>query len=373
MRNLHGFVIFVYALLWTGCDDASGELNYRSDLVAKPYDPIGYGDWNRPFGYDVPNSPWMNDSISPAIFDPVDTNMSGKPGEVFSRVYYEKRRGNNPPIYQDSCSYPKFKIGKESYSLFSPFERGSNTRLFATGDSKYVVKVLDDNTLRYREMYWREHAAMHQTRHTGVVAIIEPNANFDEMSLECQSRSFVMRKVRGKELFDYPWLYTDQVLQIGKQALKILEKVHDTGIIHGDIHGANFMLESVDDIESSLKLIDFGRSMLYVDPVDQNHKPQRDMMPFSPVQPLNWDLLSINELERRAISRADDYFRLAETLITLCTRELKGYARISPQYVARQKRTRIFSSYTVPQQIQDMYRLAINLGFEDRPNYNILD
>jgi hypothetical protein len=132
------------------------------------------------------------------------------------------------------------------------------------------------------------------------------------------------------------------------------------------------MLGSLLDIKGSLKLIDFGRSMSYIDTNTGKHLAESKLKPFNPLAALNWNLLSINELEGKAVSRADDIFRLAEVLITLCYKKVKDYGHLSPKSVAIQKRHRTFDS-RVPAELQAFYKYAMNIGFEERPNYKYLD
>jgi len=345
-----------------GCDETASHHRDSLSYSFKPYDTHSTFQGTS-FSQSKPSS---NDSFA----------ISGSvvPGEIYAQVFQEKRAGFNAAIYSDSCTTNRFAVGNMSYSfvLETPFARGSNTRLFLTHDKRYVLKIQDMPGEDPRQMYWREKAAMMQARHTGVVSVIEPEADLSLMTLQCQSRSYVMRRVPGNDLYRFAFLSTDRVMELGKHALRILEKFHDTGIIHGDIHLGNIMLGSVLDMENSLMLIDFGRSMLYIDPISQTHKPESEMMQFSPIDSLNLDILSINELEGRGVSRADDIFRLAEVLISLCLKTLKSYGNVTPYKVAELKRNRIFNN-RVPDKLQELYRYAINLGFEEKPNYSFLD
>jgi len=360
MRTIQASISLVATLIWVGCDDSSQDWTVDITSTSTPY----RGAQNGGYYFQTPPPPWANETLTnPAC---------GPPGEIFDKVYREKKNGYNPPYYRDSCNFPKFKIGKESYSMVSVDTRGSDTRLFFTRDNWYVLKIQDDHSPSAREMFWREHAAMLQARHTGVISVIEPNADLSLMSRECQSRSYVMRKVAGHDLSTQVGVSQNLIMEIGRGALKILEKFHDTGLIHGDIHLMNIMLGSSLDVENSIKLIDFGRSMSYIHPSTGLHRNESELKPFTSIFTLNWNILSINELEGKAVSRADDIFRLAEVLITLCTRELKNFGRSSPRTVATQKRNRTFES-RVPHRLQEFYRYAMNIGFQERPNYKFLD
>lgn len=354
--------LIAITLSFNGCEDTSTSPPTERPSYAfdpfNPYDTIPLSD----HGISGNNSTQFSD----------ETGEPAPPGQIYAHVYNAKKNGYNPTRYTDHCLSPRFRMGGKFYSPSHPFARGSGTRLFLTHDKRYVLKTQDVPSKNHREMFWREHAAMSQARHTGVVSVIEPKADLSPMSRECRSRSYVMRKLRGNDLYNYGWLSTDRVLELGKHALKILEKFHDTGVIHGDIHLGNFVLGSTTDMQNSLKLIDFGRSLLYIDPVTKAHKAQSEMAQFTDIYNLNWNILSINELLGRGVSRADDIFRLAECLITLCTRSMRDFGPVSPFDVASQKQSRTLGS-KVPQKIQALYRYAMNLGFEERPNYQFLD
>jgi len=362
MRTFQSAIAIFASLTWMGCDDKDDgvDFNFGTDATRRP--ETTYSPFSTQPNKVLP--PWHNETLS--AIGPVNAS------EIFERVYQEKKFAYNPTYYIDSCNYPRFKIGNELYSLISPFARGSDTRLFLTRDSWYVLKIQDQSGSTYREMFWREHAAMQQARHTGVISVIEPKADLSLMSKECQSRSYVMRKVVGRDLSDYLTASTDKIMEIGREALKILEKFHDTGVIHGDIHPLNFMLGSILDIKGSLKLIDFGRSMSYIDTKTGKHLSESKLKPFNSLTSLNLNLLSINELEGKAISRADDIFRLAEVLITLCYKRIEDFGGLSPRIVAILKRKRTFDS-RVPAKLQAFYTYAMNIGFEERPNYKYFD
>jgi tRNA A-37 threonylcarbamoyl transferase component Bud32 len=354
-----GFILY-------GCEDSHD--GSRMDPSSEPY--VEHPDNINP----DPDNAHPHSTMKPST--PAPKSNATVPGEIYARVYNEKKAGPNPSKYLDRCIHGEFRMGARSYSVpQQAFAEGSDTRLFLTSDNQYVLKIQDTPSLDSREMFWREHAAMHQARHTGVVSVIEPVADLSPMSAECQSRSFVMKNVLGKDLRNHLSMSVAQVLELGQVALKALEKLHDTGVIHGDIHWGNIMLGSVFAMKSSLTLIDFGRSMSYIDPSTGKHKRGLDMMPFNALLNLNWNFLSVNELEGKPVSRADDVFRLAEVLITLRTGSVFGFVRlpgVTPTYVAQQKRIRKFG-WRVPKKIQNLYRYAMNLGFEERPNYDILN
>ena len=380
MHTYIAWVTIAAAASFIGCDDSHDmptinpnmggmpSIQSNPNQNADPYPNPTRGVNPSPF---VPPKPQTSNKPNPPT--PTNNLIGLKPGEIYVRIYNQKKGELNLNSYNELCLSPSFRLGAQNYMFLNQFNRGSSTRLFATSDDKYALKIQDSADIRSREMFWREHAAMHQARSTNVIPVVEPSADMSSMSVECRSRSYVMSKVAGKDLFGYlsSGLSTARILELGETALTVLEKYHDTGIIHGDIHPGNFVLGSQFDIKNTLKLIDFGRSMTFMDPTTGKHRLQFEMRPFNPLSNLNWNLLSINELEGKAVSRADDIFRLAEVLIVLCINRIEQYPRTSALRVAMQKRTRTFDA-RVPQKIQDFYRYAMNLQFDERPNYRYL-
>jgi tRNA A-37 threonylcarbamoyl transferase component Bud32 len=53
--------------------------------------------------------------------------------------------------------------------------------------------------------------------------------------------------------------------QMVARVIEIIEEIHDLGILHGDLHIDNIKIGNVNDVESTLSLIDFGLSRPYVD------------------------------------------------------------------------------------------------------------
>ena len=90
----------------------------------------------------------------------------------------------------------------------------------------------------------------------------------------------------------------------------ILEEIHKRGIVHGDIHSANFVLKSPRDMPG-LRLIDFERASRYARGDDSADHPTPPGPSLAKVYPAH--LLSPWKLEgSKHISPRDDFFRLAE-------------------------------------------------------------
>ena len=100
----------------------------------------------------------------------------------------------------------------------------------------------------------------------------------------CKIKSFVMEYVGDENISieDDLWRRGEPVFySLVARMIEILRDLHEMGFIHADAHVGNWKLESLDDIEHGLKLIDFGLSRPYVDPlgrhlVDEEHPSMLD-------------------------------------------------------------------------------------------------
>jgi serine/threonine protein kinase len=75
--------------------------------------------------------------------------------------------------------------------------------------------------------------------------------------------NFLVIDLLDKSLFDLikekQKLRLDQVVKIGENLIKIIQEIHEAGIIHRDIKPENFMFKN-----DELKIIDFGLSKKYI-------------------------------------------------------------------------------------------------------------
>lgn len=70
---------------------------------------------------------------------------------------------------------------------------------------------------------------------------------------------FTMEKVKGESLFDFVHSTLqepsdEQLKELGRKTAEALKKVHSKGIIHGDLHSNNIIV----DRKGNIKIIDFG-------------------------------------------------------------------------------------------------------------------
>lgn len=254
---------------------------------------------------------------------------------------------------------------------------GSLSKLYPTVNGKYMIKVVEADEVIW--MLWREQAALWVLNDLGIAPrIYDPR--YEKISAECYARSYVMDKVGSKTLAD---LYDEnkvtgakQVARIGIAIINMIEKVHSRGIIHGDIFGTNFVFSDLNDVEGTLKIIDFGRSKPYIDPTTGAHIPEGfaefDLESWNPVN------LSINELNDKTVSRRDDMFRIAELLVFL-TDGGAALLQITPRgdivlppirQLVRLKQNRRFSD-AVSKQVIDIYYRSLEMGFSETPDYEV--
>jgi len=247
------------------------------------------------------------------------------------------------------------------------------------------------------DMLWRDDAALRLMADTGISPRVYEPQSMGNSTL-CELRTLTMKHAGFRTLLEYfrengP-LNVELVSAIGRRAIRMIEKVHERGLIHGDIHWANFVFSNPDDIPGSLMLIDYGRSMPFINPVTGMHLPRKRLR-ANGTEEFDWNpaLLSIHELNGEPIGRRDDTFRLAEMLLNLHegTKALTNREKIpirrddgvtefkwaevfpgSPHRVMKKKRFRKFKDST-PDEWRHLYVGSMRMDFNDEPNYDILD
>lgn len=190
-------------------------------------------------------------------------------------------------------------------------------------------------------------------------------------------------------------LDANTTLAIGRRAIRLVEQVHKRGLIHGDIHWGNFVYKNESDIPGTLKLIDYGRAMPYIDWQTGDHLPP-EMMIAKMSELFLWNdaYLSINELQGNPVGRRDDMFRLAEMLSFMMEgtdaimekrerpppprtgehkpRALRRSFLVPRRNIVNRKRFRNLKQ-TTPKAIAELYYASQTDKLEETPNYDILD
>ncbi len=107
--------------------------------------------------------------------------------------------------------------------------------------------------------------------------------------------------------------YKNRILDIGTQIISAIDKVHQTGYVHGDIHLGNFM---IDPDSTSVRLIDFedGR------PLSSREAPPHNALGF--------------QVPEGCTAEEADWFAVSRTLASLCSIHF-SLAMLSPQHWAR--------------------------------------
>ncbi len=126
----------------------------------------------------------------------------------------------------------------------------------------------------------------------------------------CSARSYITPNL-GKALEPDDSI---DLFQVAAQGLELLQQLHATGFVHGDVHAGNFLIDEND----TLHLIDFGLAVPYVDESGRLMGPRRsgstifsDLKFLSPWH-LNYPIISWYPLHPR-----DDLFRFAQMLCRL--------------------------------------------------------
>ena len=281
------------------------------------------------------------------------------------------------------CPPSSFSVVGEFVTPGDVLYSASGITIFNLAGSTMLLKMSDADPYNV-EGIWREKAAMAVLDMTSF-AVSPRQFEFDETGslLGCDLRSLLVERVKGSTLFD---LVQDKgpmafaiVQKIGRKAIDALEKVHSIGLIHGDIHGGNIIY--CED-ENEMKLIDFGRSRPYIT-LESRHVFGESVPLDEQLDPL---VLSPQELEGFTTSRADDLFRLAETLVSLIdgdrwlvdVQTLKIGHRVIRETVVpsipeliRRKMSREFSP-NIPVSLQKFYQSTLAIGFSETPDYKAL-
>jgi hypothetical protein len=200
------------------------------------------------------------------------------------------------------------------------------------------------------------------------------------MSAECESRSLLTVFAGDLNLSlvtQRRSMTTAEVAAVAATGLQLLSSIHSIGIIHGDIFESNFVLHSDLPIGKSLRLIDFGRAAMFVSPAFRTHVPHTSAMHSK-----NWDALYLSpfELEGSRISRRDDVFRFAETLVRLAfrdyhevlVREVNRRAKhhsIGRWEIAAYKRCPLPRFVRIDPVFADFRKYSIGLKFDEKPDY----
>jgi tRNA A-37 threonylcarbamoyl transferase component Bud32 len=281
------------------------------------------------------------------------------------------------------CPPDVVSISGRSMSLGKVRYNSVGIVIYDLSDTSSLLKTSDSDMYNI-DSIWREKSAMAvlDSARLGISPRLYP-LDSSQMSAECHSRSLAVEFLDGITLADLIEDGFSPSFEIVRKAARgsilALEKLHSVGLLHGDISAGNIMYHKLTD---EIKLIDFGRSRPYIGS-DSKHVPRAHV-------PLDTRLdavsLSPNELLEYTTSRADDLFRLADTLVRLIDGDLAlldielikiGHQIVNdisvpsiPELIER-KKYRLFSSY-IPFWLREFYRAVLAIGFSETPDYSRL-
>ena len=296
-----------------------------------------------------------------------------------------QRQYHTKSLRSGECPPNEFEINGKTETLNKTvFAEGTATLLYRTVDEKYIVKVVEAQQIKLIENVWREKAA------ASILGALEHFPQFYQTSapLSCETRMNTMDYAGDKTLWDFfpgPNYVKDiasaEARSVAYQAISMLRIVHEHGIVHGDVHGGNFVFSDIKKIH----LVDFGRSTEWLDPRTGLHMTLLDARLKEQLEKtnlLNADIafnyiyLSVFELEHYPRSRRDDLYRLAELLCNLLEPGQigsvyypLGHDHPTKTQMAQRKRNRQMSS-TVPYMFSKFYKDTLALGFDEMPNYD---
>jgi serine/threonine protein kinase len=181
----------------------------------------------------------------------------------------------------------------------------------------------------------------------------------------------------GKSLQDlknkYYVLPLKLVLQIGVQIIKLLQNIHEKGLIHRDIKPDNFLFGLKDKI-TTLHIIDFGFCKTFIK--DDKHIPQKNTHNLIGSN----TYASANAHKFIELSRRDDLESLGYMLINLylgslpwqditgLSNDLNGEIH---QTIINSK-TRLLETCSIPAGLTNYMKYVRNLEFVEKPNYTFL-
>lgn len=396
MRFLAECVVVLAATYLSGCSDRT---NTPSTTISPGgiVDELGERKMS-PFGKSFSSPKFETPREYVKLFQDFIAN------KTFEYMNLQDREFNSSISSSSLCPPKTVTIDSKVFTMNSrPSEKGSESTIFTTSDEQLIVKRVDKDLEFLLDTLWRDEAALVLMEDAvGVSPIPLVDQGTSMSGGICKLRTFVMTNEGMNTLYDLfakndgGTLDIETALAIGRRAIRLVEQVHKRGLIHGDIHWGNFVYSNESDVPGSLKLIDYGRAMPYVDALTGQHLPP-EMMKARESPRFAWNdaYLSLNELLGNPIGRRDDMFRLGEMLSFLVEgpdailEKRPPRSRAAPENMARprgadrdvlvvkrhvisKKRFRKLKQ-TTPKAIAQLYYTSQDMKLEDTPDYNVLD
>lgn len=195
----------------------------------------------------------------------------------------------------------------------------------------------------------------------------------------CAANLLVTKKLGTHTWEDTAFASEEDFFQAAGKSIALLQSLHSTGFVHGDIHGGNFLTDENDP--SVLSLIDYGLTTPFVDALGAHLLETDEFEVATILNPANlspWHLESMY-IDYYRPSRRDDMFRLAEMFFKfvcepyrlewhrLAIRGTNGWRETSENDWARFKRNYWeFESIDV---FRDFYSYTLSLAHDTTPDY----
>lgn len=275
------------------------------------------------------------------------------------------------PVRLTACPPPKLSVrghGAVEYEVH-PGELSQNVR-----SAIRYTPTLEGVVVKVAQEWVLEKSVLAVFSDSGITpALLDSITSVDSA---CAARMMVMESVGAMDLNDLrvsePYLSRVLVARLALRGIELLKQFHSRGFVHGDIHLGNFCYSGGDPVKT-LRLIDFDRSIPFVDPVAKRHiRAPATVTPEQKQRQSRLDptLLSVYELEgSTALSRRDDWSRLAEHILNLVSSELDLWRRFHLAVTWHDARETKLSRSEEDSVFNDFYRSTLNMAFAERPAY----
>lgn len=157
-------------------------------------------------------------------------------------------------------------------------------------------------------------------------------------------------------------------LQLGIHVVKILEEIHDLGLLHRDIKPSNFVIGALEN-KSKIYIIDFGLTKKFIDS-DGQVRPPRLQCGFRGTA----RYASINSHFGRDLGRRDDLWSLLYMLVEFANGILP-WKRLTSKDEIKDLKIKMNTHELVnglPSEFKQFMDHISSLEFSDRPDYDYL-
>ena len=152
-------------------------------------------------------------------------------------------------------------------------------------------------------------------------------------------------------------------LSVGKKIVKILQYIHEKGLLHRDVKPENFVFGQDG---KGVYIIDFGLCRKYI---DENNKHVKMKIDKTLIGTPNY--VSVNVHNGFEPSRRDDLISVAYIMLRLINGDLPWQNAQDKGAIKMQKMC-IQDWYKTPEELIKYLNYCMQLKFDDTPDYNLL-